>query len=312
MNGRWKKAGLACVIGALSLGAQAQGLSGNLEKIKSSAVITLGVQTASVPFSYEDGHGSYQGYSVDLCLKAADAVKTYLGLDTLTVKMRPVNAMTRIDLIRKGEIDLSCDAPTNNAERGKLVSFVPTMYVAYNRWVSKKAANLHTLDDLRGKRVTSAPGTTAMKLIRELNDTQHLGLTIIDAKSHPGAFEQVVNGEVDAYVMDDVLLAGIVAVSQSPRDYEISTQALSVEPYGIIERRDDPAFKKVVDSALAQVYRSGEGEKIYNKWFLSPISPSGIVINVPMSPALREAFAHPTDSPDPALYASHTTQAASN
>lgn len=312
MNGQWKKAGLACVIGAVCLGAQAEGLSRNLEKIKSSGVITLGVQTASVPFSYEDGHGSYHGYSVDLCLKAADAVKTYLGLDTLTVKMRPVNAMTRIDLVRNGEIDLSCDAPTNNAERGKLVSFLPTMYVASNRWVSKKVANLHTLDDLRGKRVTSAPGTTAMKLIRELNDTQHLNLTIIEAKSHPGAFEQVVNGEVDAYVMDDILLAGIVAVSQSPRDYEISTQALSVEPYGIIERRDDPAFKKVVDSALAQVYRSGEGEKIYNKWFLSPISPSGIVINVPMSPALREAFAHPTDSPDPALYASPATQAAAN
>jgi glutamate/aspartate transport system substrate-binding protein len=312
MNGQLRKAGLACVIGAFSLGAYAEGLSGNLEKIKSSGVITLGVQTASVPFSYEDGHGSYQGYSVDLCMKAADAVKSYLGLDTLAVKMRPVNATTRIDLVRNGEIDLSCDAPTNNVERGKLVSFLPTMYVASNRWVSKKAANLHTLDDLRGKRVTSAPGTTAMKLIRELNDTQHLNLTIIEAKSHPGAFEQVVNGEVDAYVMDDILLAGIVAVSQSPRDYEISMQSLSVEPYGIIERRDDPAFKKVVDNALEHVYQSGEGERIYNKWFLSPIPPSGIVINVPLSPALREAFVHPTDSPDPALYTSHTTQAAIN
>lgn len=302
MNILFKRAGLALAVSAVCAAAQAEEPVGTLVKVKRTGVITLGVQTASIPFSYEDGKGSYQGYSVDLCLKAAAAVKAHLGLENLQVKMRPVNALTRIELIRSGEIDLSCDAPTNNIERGRLVSFLPTMYVASNRWVSKKTAGLHTLNDLRGKTVISAPGTTAMKIIHELNESNHLDLKIIDAKSHAGAFEQVRTGEVDAYVMDDILLAGIVAVSQSPEDYEISKQPLSIEPYGIIERRDDPAFKAVVDGALADIYRSGEGEQIYNKWFLSPIPPSGTNVNIPMSKALRAAFAHPTDSPDPDLY----------
>lgn len=302
MNVALKRMSLALAISAACTAAQAEELTGTLAKVKRTGVFTLGVQTASVPFSYEDGKGSYQGYSVDLCLKAAAAVKAHLGLDNLQVNMRPVNALTRLDLIRSGEIDLSCDAPTNNAERGKLVSFLPTMYVASNRWVSKKSAGLHTLNDLRGKTVISAPGTTAMQIIRDLNERQKLGMKIIDAKSHSGAFEQVRTGEVDAYVMDDILLAGIVAVSESPKDYEISTQPLSVEPYGIIERRDDPAFKLVVDGALADIYRSGEGEQIYNKWFMSPIPPSGSNVNVPMSNALRAAFAHPTDSSDPSVY----------
>ena len=110
-----------------------------------------------------------------------------------------------------------------------------------------------------------------------------------------------------AVVMDDILLYGLVANSAAPGDYVVSDDALSVEPYGILLRRDDPAFKKVADDALAAIYSNGDINKIYAKWFLDPIPPNGTSLNVPMSAALKRVIANPTDSGDPAMYAIRRT-----
>jgi glutamate/aspartate transport system substrate-binding protein len=291
------------LLGALilaSLPASAQ--EGTLKKIKETGVITLGHRDASIPFSYFDDKQQAIGYAMDLCGKIVDAVKAELKMPNLQVKLNPVTSATRIPLMANGTIDLECGSTTNNLERQKQVAFTITHFVTANRFVSKKASNLKNLDDLKGKTVVSTSGTTNIKQITELNGQKNLGLTILPAQEHTQAFLMVETGRAVAFVMDDILLYSLVATSKSPSEWIISADALSVEPYGIMLRKDDPEFKKVVDGAMTNVYKSGEINKIYAKWFLSPIPPKGVNLNLPMSEAFKRVVAKPTDSGDPNDY----------
>jgi len=287
----------------VSLPAFAQELTGTLKKIKDSGGITLGHRESSVPFSYYDDNQRVIGYAMDLCYRIVDAVKSNLKVDRLEVKLNPVTSATRIPLIANGTVDLECGSTTNNLEREKQVSFTVTHFVTANRFVSKKSSNLNAVDDLKGKTIVSTSGTTNIKQINEIGAERHLDLNIIAAKDHAEAFLMVETDRAAAFVMDDILLFSLVATSKSPSDYVISADALSVEPYGIMLRRDDPAFKKVVDDEMMATYKSGAINSIYEKWFLKPIPPKGINLNVPMSPAFKKVVANPTDSGDPARYA---------
>ncbi|MBO9538722.1 amino acid ABC transporter substrate-binding protein [Herbaspirillum sp.] len=298
-----KLAGVLVGASVLMGSVHAEEFSGRLKKIKDSGTLTLGVRDSSIPFSYLDDKQSYQGYSIDLCLKAATAIQKKLGLTSLNIKMVPVTSATRIPLIANGTTDISCDSATNNMERQKQVSFSVTEFVTANRFLSKKAANLKTLDDLKGKTIVSTSGTSNLKQITSLNTERNLGMNILAAKDHAEAFLMVETGRAAAFVMDDILLAGLAANSKAPGDYQISAEALSVEPYGLILPKGDDAFKKVVDDALTVVYKGDEIKKIYGKWFTSPIPPKGINLNVPMSKELLAVLAKPTDSGEPSAYA---------
>jgi glutamate/aspartate transport system substrate-binding protein len=280
----------------------AQELTGTLKKVKDSGSITIGHRESSVPFSYYDDKQQVIGYAMDLCHKIADAVKNELKLQKLDVKLNPVSSATRIPLMANGTVDLECGSTTNNLERQKQVAFTITHFVTANRFVSKKSANLKTVDDLKGKTITSTSGTTNIKQITEINGEKNLGLNILPAKDHAEAFLMVETDRAAAFVMDDILLYSLVASSKSPGDYVISADALSVEPYGIMLRRDDAAFKKVVDAEMTRIYKSGEINGIYEKWFLKPIPPKGINLNLPMTDAFKKVVANPTDSGDPAAY----------
>src|SRR6516165_9537609 len=280
----------------------AQDLSGALKKIKETGAITLGHRESSVPFSYYDDKQQVVGYAMELCHRIVDAVKSELKLPNLQVRLNPVTSATRIPLIANGTVDLECGSTTNNVEREKQVSFTITHFVTANRFVSKKAGNLKTVEDLRGKTIVSTSGTTNIKQITEINGQKGLNLNILAAKDHAEAFLMVETGRAAAFVMDDILLYSLVAGSKSPKDYAISADALSVEPYGIMLRKDDPAFKKVVDDAMIALYKSGEINKIYDKWFLNPIPPKGVNLNVSMSASFKRVVAKPTDSGDPKDY----------
>jgi glutamate/aspartate transport system substrate-binding protein len=280
----------------------AQDLTGTLKKIKETGAMTLAHRESSVPFSYYDDKQQVVGYAMDLCHRIVDAVKAELKLAKLDVNLNPVTSATRIPLIANGTVDLECGSTTNNLERQKQVSFTITHFVTGNRFVSKKSANLKTVEDLRGKTIVSTSGTTNIKQVTEIGARKGLNLNILAAKDHPEAFLMVETGRAAAFVMDDILLYSLVAGSKAPRDYVISADALSVEPYGIMLRREDPAFKKVVDQAMIATYRSGAINPIYDKWFLQPIPPKGLDLNVPMSDAFKKVIASPTDSGDPAVY----------
>src|SRR5436190_3193002 len=291
---------LAAAVGASP--ASAQELTGTLKNIKDTGAITLGFRDSSIPFSYLDDNQKPVGYAMDICYKIVDAVKKELKLDKLEVKLNPVTSATRIPLMANGTIDLECGSTTNNVERQKQVSFTNTHFLTASRFVSKKSSNLKTIDDLRGKTIVSTSGTTNIKQITEIGAQKALSLNILSAKDHAEAFLMVETGRAAAFVMDDILLYSLVAGSKSPQTYVISADALSVEPYGIMLRREDAPFKKVVDETMIATYRSGAINAIYDKWFLKPIPPKGINLNVPMSDAFKKVIANPTDSGDPAVY----------
>lgn len=279
-------------------GLQAQ----TLDKVKKEGAITIGHRDSSIPFSYLDDKQSPIGYSMDICLKIAEAVKAELKLPNLAVKMAPVTSATRIPLMANGTIDLECGSTTNNAERQKQVAYAPTTFITANRFVSKKSSNVSNLDSLKGKTIVSTSGTTNIKQVTELNAARNLGMNILPAKDHAEAFLMVETGRAAAFVMDDILLYSLVASAKTPGDYVVSVEGLSVEPYGIMLRKDDPSFKAVVDKTVMALMKSGEIEKIYAKWFQSPVPPKGVNLNLPISAALKRQFAKPTDSPDPKLY----------
>jgi glutamate/aspartate transport system substrate-binding protein len=273
-----------------------------LKKIKDSGAITIGHRDASIPFSYYDDQQKPIGYAMDLCLRIVDAVKKELKMPDLKVNYQLVTSANRIPLMANGTIDLECGSTTNNLERQKQVWFTITHFVTANRWVAKKSSNVHALNDLKGKTIVSTAGTTNIKQITEINAAQNLGMNIISANGHPEAFQMVETGRAVAFVMDDILLYSLAAQARNPSEFEISKEALSVEPYGIMLRKDDTAFKKVVDAAMVDTYKSGAINAIYEKWFLKPIPPKGLNLNVPVSDQFKKVIANPTDSGDPAAY----------
>ncbi|HTS84446.1 MAG TPA: amino acid ABC transporter substrate-binding protein [Usitatibacter sp.] len=289
-------AALACAILA------APAYSQTIEKIKQSGTITIGYRDASIPFSYYDDNQKPVGYSMDICMHVVEDLKKDLNLPNLKVAYQLVTSANRIPLMANGTIDLECGSTTNNLEREKQVSFTNTYFLTSNRWVAKKSSHIKTLADLKGKTIVSTAGTTNIKQITEINAAQNLDMNIISANGHPEAFQMVETGRAVAFVMDDILLYSLAAQARTPGDYEISDVALSVEPYAAMVRKDDPAFKKLVDASTAKLYQSPAMTALYEKWFQKPIPPKGLNLNVPMAAGLKKVLEHPTDSGDPAAY----------
>jgi glutamate/aspartate transport system substrate-binding protein len=300
---RLRMIGLA-LAAVLSAGpANAEELTGTLKKIKETGAITIGYRDSSIPFSYLDDNQKPIGFAIDICYKVVEAVKQELKLEKLAIEFNPVTSSTRIPLLANGTIDLECGSTTNNAERQKQVAFTNTHYLTATRFVSKKSNHINSIDDLKGKTVVSSSGTTNIKQLTEANAARNLNINIVPAKEHAESFLMVETDRAVAVVLDDVLLASFVAGSKDPAAYAMSKDAFSKpEPYGIMLRKDDPAFKKVVDATTAALYTSAEGQKLYDKWFMQKIPPKGLNLNTPITPELKAEFAHPSDSPDPDSY----------
>ena len=300
---RWVILGFALAATMSVSQARAEELTGTLKTIKETGAITLGFRDASIPFSYLDDNQKPVGFAMDICYAIADAVKKELKLDKLEVKLNPVTSATRIPLLANGTVDLECGSTTNNAERQKQVAFTNSHFLTASRYVFKKSSGIKSIDDLKGKTVVSTAGTTNIKQLTEANLARGLSVNIIPGKDHAEAFLMVETDRAVAFVMDDILLASLVAGSKSPDDYVLSKDAFSKpEPYGIMLRKDDAPFKKVVDAATAALYTSDEGTKIYDKWFNQKIPPKGLNLNVPLGPEMKKQLAKPSDSPDPDAY----------
>jgi glutamate/aspartate transport system substrate-binding protein len=297
-----KKATLV-LFAALTLAATAPAFAdGRLEKIKSTGEISLGHRDASIPFSYLDDKQQPIGYSMDICYKIIDALKAKLGMEKIDIKLVPVTSSTRIPLLANGTVDLNCGSSTNTKERQAQVTFAPTTFVTATRFVAKKAGGFNDLNDLKGKTVVSTAGTSNIRWLTAANEQQKLGMNIIPAKDHAEALLTVESGRAAAFFMDDILLAGLVATSRDPSEWMISKNAYTVEPYAIMEPKNDPEFKKVVDDTIIGMMKNGELNALYKKWFESPIPPKNVNLNWPMSEQLKKALANPTDSPDPNDY----------
>jgi glutamate/aspartate transport system substrate-binding protein len=300
---RLRMMGLAMAAALCTAQAYADELTGTLKKVKETGIIAIGYRDSSIPFSYLDDNQKPIGFAIDICRSIVDAVKNELKLDKLQVDFNPVTSSTRIPLLANGTIDLECGSTTNNADRLKQVAFTNTHFLTATRFVSKKASKLYSIDDLKGKSVASTSGTTNIKQLTEANAARNLSINIIPAKEHAESFLMVETDRAVAAVLDDILLASFVAGSKDPDAYVISRDAFSKpEPYGIMMRKDDPAFKKVVDAATVALYQSADGPKLYDKWFMQKIPPKGLNLNTPIGAELKHEFSKPSDFPDPDSY----------
>lgn len=276
--------------------------SATLTKIAERGEITVGHRDGAVPFSYYDDQQKPIGYAMDICARVVDAVKAKLGKPDLKVSYMAVTGTTRIPLLVNGTIDMECGTTTNNADRQKQVTFSTTNFVAGIRILSKKSAPIASMADAKGKTVVTLAGTTSVKLINAANTADSLGLTILSAKDLAEGMLTLETDRAVALIFDDVSIAGAAATSKVPQDYHMSADALSVEPYGVMLRREDPGFKALVNGTIEGLYKSGEINGIYEKWFTQPIPPKGINMNFPMSAQLKKVIANPTDDPNPDLY----------
>ena len=279
---------------AAALPAQAQE-SATLKKIKDTGSITLGHRESSIPFSYYDDKQQVIGYSHELMLKVVDGIKSELKLAKIDTRLMPVTSANRITLIQNGTVDIECGSTTNNLERQKQVGFSTTIFVIGTRLMTKKDSGIKDFADLAGKNVVTTADTNNKRLIRKMNEDKKMGMNVISAKDHGEAFLTLETGRAVAFMMDDALLYGEMAKARKPGDWIVTGTAQSKEAYGCMLRKDDPVFKKVVDAALTKALTSGEAEKIYTKWFLNPIPPKGLNLNMPLSDDMKAAFKAPND-----------------
>ncbi|MEK6814706.1 MAG: glutamate/aspartate ABC transporter substrate-binding protein [Nitrospirota bacterium] len=284
---------LVCILA--SVPAVAQAASGTLQRIKETNTIALGHRESSIPFSYYDNKQQVIGYSQEIMLKVVDAIKQELKLPGLKVKLVPVTSQNRIPLVQNGTVDLECGSTTNNTERQKQVAFSNSLFVIGTRLMAKKNSGIKDFPDLAGKNAVTTAGTTSERLLRKMNEEKKMNMNIISAKDHGEAFLTLETGRAVAFMMDDALLYGELAKAKRPGDWVVGGTPQSREAYGCMMRKDDAPFKKLVDATIARVQTSGEAERLYKKWFLSPVPPKGLNLNFPMSDDVKALFKNPND-----------------
>jgi glutamate/aspartate transport system substrate-binding protein len=283
----------AAAIALVPAAAQAN----TLQKINETGSITLGHRESSIPFSYYDHNQQVVGYSQEMMMKVVDAIKAELAMPNLQVRMMPVTSQNRIPLVQNGTIALECGSTTHNSERARQVAFSNTIFVVGTRLMTKKDSGVQDFDQLAGRNVVTTAGTTSERLLRRMNEEKKLGMNIISAKDHGESFLTLETGRAVAFMMDDALLYGELAKAKRPAEWVVTGTPQSYEAYGCMMSRDDPAFKKLVDAAIAKTMASGEAEAIYNKWFLAAIPPKNIKLGFPLSDAMKTLFKEPNDRP---------------
>lgn len=268
-----------------------------LGKIAERGSIVLAYRESSVPFSYLEGPGRPIGFGVEVANKVAEAVRQATGKKGLRIEYQSVTSQNRVPLVANGSVDLECGSTTNNAARAKEVAFAVNYFYASSRLLVKKSTGIQKLGDLAGKAIATTTGTTTFGHLRKLSLARNLNLSVVPAKDHADGFLLLESGRAQAFAMDDILLAGLMLNAKNPENFAIVGEPLQVEAYACMLRKGDPAFKKLVDTTLTSMMKSGEFEKLYKKWFMSPIPPRQRSLGLPISDRLRDQLKSPTDQP---------------
>ncbi len=267
-----------------------------IAKVKASGVVTMGVRDSSGALSYTLGDGKYAGYHVEICERIISNLEKAAGRK-LEVKYQSVTSQNRIPLLQNGTIDIECGSTTNNATRQKDVSFAVTTFVEEVRMAVKANSGITNLAQLNGKNLATTTGTTSVQLLRKHERATGVNFNEVFGKDHSESFLLLESGRADAFVMDGQILAGNIAGSKSPADFRIVGEVINVEPIAIMVRKDDPAVKKLADDTIIGLIRTGEMAKLYDKWFIQPIPPKNVRLNLPASEATKTAWATPNDKP---------------
>jgi glutamate/aspartate transport system substrate-binding protein len=275
--------------------AASEPLEGTLKKIKETGAITLGYRESSIPFSYYDAKNNVVGFSQDLAQRVVEAIKKQLELPNLTVRRIPVTSQNRIPLVQNGTVDLEAGTTTATKAREEQVAFSNSFFIVSTRMLVKTDSPIANLSDLKRKPVVVTAGTNTEQLVRQLNQSQNLELSIISTKDHGESFLTLETGRAVAFFEDDVLLAGERAKSRNPNLWKIVGPPLLQGTYNMMLRKGDLQFKALVDKVLADLETSGEALKLYNQWFNQPIPPKEINMQFPPSEDLLKLYAAPND-----------------
>ncbi len=280
----------------LSAGASPASAGPVIDRIRQSGKIVLGHRDSSVPLSYIDSHsGKPVGYALDLCLKVADAVKRQLGLPKLEVDYQLVSSANRLQMVADGKVDLECGSTTNNAERRKQVAFTIPHYITGARILVRADSKLDKVNDFEHKKLAITKGTTVLKAVSQANQERLLYIDIVETPSHAAAMDQLDKGLVDGFAMDDVLLYGLRSERPDPSKYKVVGSFLTIEPLAIMLSKGDPEFKQIVDNEMKRLITSHEAYAIYDRWFMRPIPPRNVSLNMPMNYLLRDFWKYPSD-----------------
>lgn len=287
--------GAALIAGLSTTVVHAQA-NDTLAKAKASGALTMGVRDSSGALSYTLGDGKYTGFHVEICQRILANAAKAIG-KTLEVKYQSVTSQNRIPLVLNGTVDIECGSTTNNATRQKEVSFAATTFVEEVRIAVKANSGITNISQLNGRNVATTTGTTSVQLLRKNERATGMDFKEVFGKDHADSFLLLESGRADAFVMDGSILAGNIANAKNPADFRIVGEVLSVEPIAIMLRKDDAAFKKLADSTIGEMIKSGEMAKLYEKWFMQPIPPKNAKVGLPASDATKAAWANPNDKP---------------
>lgn len=275
---------LALGVALSASGSHAQEFHGTLLKISETGKISIGHRETSIPFSFSNDEGEIVGYSIDLCSRVINAVEKELNNDEgIAVDYVPVTTENRIQYVVDGTVDLECGSTTHTLAREEKVDFSFTTFITGTRLLVKSGAGISEIEDLDGRRVAVPVESTNAKAISDTVTSLGLKTEIIEVGDHQDGFEALKAGEVDAYSTDHVLLHGLISEAQEPGGFEVVGRFLSYDPYALMLRRGDPAFRLIINRTLARLFRSGEIYRIYREWF----DPMGVPTNV----LLEAAFA---------------------
>jgi glutamate/aspartate transport system substrate-binding protein len=289
-----KQALLLALAAVVATGAYAQGVD-TLAKIKERGVVNLGVRDSS-GLAYTLGNGKYVGFHTEMAERIIKDLSKDVG-KPLTINYQVITSQNRVPLVQNGTIDFECGSTTNNAARQKDVDFAYTTYVEEIRILTKKNSGIKGIADLKGKTVVTTTGTTSVQTLRKNKRAEGIDFKEVMGKDHADSFLLLESGRADAFVMDGSILAANAAKSKDPKDYQMVGEVLSTEPIACMMPKGDPKLKKAIDDSIARQIKDGSLAKLYDKWFMQPIPPNNVNLNMPASEGTKNAWAHPNDKP---------------
>jgi ABC-type amino acid transport substrate-binding protein len=263
---------------AFALAAPAGAQTGALEKIRKQGVITLGYIDGAAPFSYADGSGEPQGYSVDLCRAVADGLRAQLKRENLKTRWVKLTIQNRIDAVRRRQVDVECSTTTWTLGRQALVDFSLVTFVDGASVLAKAETDVRRLVDFKGRRIAVITGTTTERVLRDALARHLITAEVVPIKTRDEGLALLNQSQVDGLASDRTTLIGVVARSASGSVFKLLDEDFSIEPYALMLPRGDHDFRLAVNRVLARLYRSGEIRPIYDRW-LGPLGPPSLLLS---------------------------------
>ncbi|MDB5894362.1 MAG: Periplasmic component of amino acid ABC-type transporter/signal transduction system [Rhodoferax sp.] len=289
-----QSASLALALGCSIVAAQPVN---TLKKITDAGAITMGVRDASGAMSYSLGANDYAGFHVDVCRQVVADLQKQLNLKKLEIRYQLVTAQNRIPLVQNGTVDIECGTTTNNTSRQRDVAFAPTLYVEEVRVATKKKSGIQSLAQLANRTVAATAGSTAVQLIRKHERASGVEFKELFGKDNSDGFLLLETDRADAFAADGQILATMISQAKQPDQYVVLGDVLNVEPIAIMLPKGDAAFKRAVDASVMKLAKSGEVAKLYDKWFVQPIPPNNVRVNLPATERTKAAWVELTDKP---------------